>query len=87
MWRSPTISNRIYTMALTETFPKKQPWKQQWPPTSESKTEKLQCDDKNGKERVFGFKKGDYMVFEGNIGNFIPRDRWNVEYDAAKKEI
>lgn len=37
---------------------------------------------------MFGFKKGEVMVFDGNAGNFFARDAWTIEQevDSSFKE-
>ncbi len=74
-------------MPASTTTIKSQPWKAAWPPKSQPEYGKLECDDSKGgvaKECEFGFEKGDYMVFEGNVGNFLPRERWNVEQTSTR---
>ena len=51
---------------------KKQPWKAVWPAERESQPQ----------AQIFGFEKGERMVFDGNAGNFFVRDGWVVEADA-----
>ena len=66
---------------------KSQPWKAAWPPKNEPEHGKLMCpgngEGKTAQDCEFGFKKGEYMVFEGNVGNFLPRERWNVEQTSS----
>jgi hypothetical protein len=48
---------------------KNQPWRAIWPAPRESQPQ----------AQIFGFKKGEVMVFDGNAGNFFARDGWKVE--------
>jgi hypothetical protein len=54
---------------------KRQPWKAIWPAPRESQPQ----------AQIFGFKKGEVMVFDGNAGNFFARDGWTVEQESGKK--
>jgi len=49
---------------------KRQPWKAVWPAPRESQSQ----------ANMFGFKKGEVMVFDGNAGNFFAREQWEVWY-------
>jgi hypothetical protein len=53
---------------------KAQPWKAIWPAPRESQPQ----------AQIFGFKKGETMVFDGNAGNFFVRDGWVLEQESAK---
>lgn len=53
---------------------KNQPWKAIWPAPRESQPQ----------AQIFGFKKGEIMVFDGNAGNFFVRDGWVLEQESAK---
>jgi len=53
---------------------KSQPWKAIWPAPRESQPQ----------AQIFGFKKGEVMVFDGNAGNFFVRDGWVLEQESAK---
>jgi len=53
---------------------KAQPWKAIWPAPRESQPQ----------AQIFGFKKGEVMVFDGNAGNFFVRDGWVLEQESAK---
>jgi hypothetical protein len=50
-----------------------QPWKVLWPVPRESQP----------KAQIFGFKKGEVMVFDGNAGNFFARDGWAIEQESS----
>ncbi|KAL1616795.1 hypothetical protein SLS54_008187 [Diplodia seriata] len=54
---------------------KKQPWKAVWPAPREPQSQ----------ANVFGFKKGELMVFDGNAGNFFARDKWTIEQESSPK--
>lgn len=47
---------------------KRQPWKAVWPAPREPQSQ----------ANMFGFEKGEIMVFDGNAGNFFARDKWEV---------
>lgn len=49
-------------------FGKCQPWKTIWPASR----------DAVHLINVFGFKKGEMMVFDGNAGNFFARNHWEA---------
>ena len=34
--------------------------------------------------QIYGFKKGETMVFDGNAGNFFARSGWEVEGESDK---
>jgi hypothetical protein len=53
---------------------KSQPWKAIWPAPRESQPQ----------AQIFGFKKGEIMVFDGNAGNFFVRDGWVLEQESVK---
>ncbi|KAF2502333.1 hypothetical protein BU16DRAFT_521072 [Lophium mytilinum] len=53
---------------------KAQPWKAVWPAPRESQPQ----------AQIFGFKKGEVMVFDGNAGNFFVRDGWALEQESGK---
>lgn len=55
---------------------KEQPWKAIWPAPRESQPQ----------AQIFGFKKGEIMVFDGNAGNFFARESWSVEQESDKKQ-
>ncbi|KAL1638135.1 hypothetical protein SLS58_008972 [Diplodia intermedia] len=55
---------------------KKQPWKAVWPAPR---------DQPRSQANVFGFKKGELMVFDGNAGNFFARDKWTIEQESSPK--
>ena len=54
----------------TETTEKTQPWKAHWPAPREPQSQ----------ANLFGFKKGETMVFDGNAGNFFARDKWEASH-------
>ena len=53
---------------------KKQPWRAVWPAPRESQPQ----------AQIFGFKKGETMVFDGNAGNFFARDGWTIEQESSR---
>ncbi|KAK3673347.1 hypothetical protein LTR78_006893 [Recurvomyces mirabilis] len=55
---------------------KTQPWKAYWPAPREPQSQ----------ANLFGFKKGETMVFDGNAGNFFARDKWEVEQESASEK-
>jgi hypothetical protein len=55
------------------TTEKHQPWKAIWPAPRESQPQ----------AQIFGFKKGEVMVFDGNAGNFFARDGWTIEQESS----
>lgn len=73
----PTIAP---TMAVHVTPPssneKRQPWRAVWPAQRESQPQ----------AQIYGFKKGEIMVFDGNAGNFFTRDGWEVEQESSDRK-
>jgi len=61
--------------ASTLATEKHQPWKSIWPAPRESQPQ----------AQIFGFKKGEVMVFDGNAGNFFARSGWTVEQESSAK--
>jgi hypothetical protein len=55
---------------------KRQPWRAVWPAPRESQPQ----------AQIYGFKKGETMVFDGNAGNFFARDGWKVEQESASRK-
>ncbi|KAJ4415700.1 hypothetical protein N0V82_007193 [Gnomoniopsis sp. IMI 355080] len=58
---------------------KRQPWQAVWPAPREPVSQ----------ANIFGFKKGEVMVFDGNAGNFFARDAWVIEqevHNSTKQE-
>ena len=55
---------------------KRQPWKAVWPAPRESQPQ----------AQIYGFRKGEVMVFDGNAGNFFVRDGWNVEQESDQQK-
>jgi len=53
---------------------KAQPWKTIWPAPRQSQP----------RAQIFGFKKGETMVFDGNAGNFFARDGWTIEQKSDR---
>ena len=53
---------------------KHQPWRAVWPAPRESQPQ----------AQIFGFKRGETMVFDGNAGNFFARDGWTVEQESDR---
>ncbi|RMZ90263.1 hypothetical protein DV736_g2530, partial [Chaetothyriales sp. CBS 134916] len=49
--------------------PKAQPWRSIWPVERPSQPQ----------AQIYGFKKGETMVFDGNAGNFFVKDAWKIE--------
>lgn len=60
---------------LTATQSKTQPWRSIWPAPRESQPQ----------AQIFGFKKGEVMVFDGNAGNFFAKEGWKVEQESNTK--
>ncbi|OJD30643.1 uncharacterized protein BKCO1_5800013 [Diplodia corticola] len=54
---------------------KRQPWKAVWPAPREPQSQ----------ANLFGFKKGEMMVFDGNAGNFFARDKWTIEQESSQQ--
>jgi len=54
---------------------KVQPWRAIWPAERESQPQ----------AQIFGFKKGETMVFDGNAGNFFAREGWVVEQESDER--
>lgn len=52
---------------------KRQPWKAVWPAPREPQSQ----------ANLFGFKKGEIMVFDGNAGNFFAREKWEVSGEVG----
>jgi hypothetical protein len=48
---------------------KSQPWKAIWPAPRESQPQ----------AQIYGFQKGEVMVFDGNAGNFFAKQGWKIE--------
>jgi hypothetical protein len=51
---------------------KRQPWRSVWPAPRESQPQ----------AQIYGFNKGETMVFDGNAGNFFARDGWSIEQQS-----
>ena len=62
------------TSSATVGNTKRQPWRAVWPAPRASQPQ----------AQIFGFKKGETMVFDGNAGNFFARDGWRVEQESDK---
>lgn len=71
---SPT-SNATSATSSTLDDTKYQPWRAVWPAPREA----------DNQAQIYGFKKGETMVFDGNAGNFFARDGWTVEQESDKK--
>ncbi|KAF7502537.1 hypothetical protein GJ744_005624 [Endocarpon pusillum] len=69
--RMPSLSSTAEQVAPAPE--KRQPWKAIWPAPRESQP----------RAQIFGFKKGEVMVFDGNAGNFFVRDGWTVEQESS----
>jgi hypothetical protein len=52
---------------------KRQPWRAVWPAPRVSQPQ----------AQIYGFKKGETMVFDGNAGNFFARDGWVLEQESS----
>lgn len=72
---SSTYSS-LYTSDKTPTAvgrkAKQQPWRAVWPAPREPASQ----------ANIFGFKKGEVMIFDGNAGNFFARDAWTIEQEV-----
>ena len=55
---------------------KEQPWKAVWPAEGKS----------SPGDQMFGFKKGEVMVFDGNAGSFFPRGEWELEQESSRPQ-
>lgn len=51
---------------------KRQPWQAVWPAPREPASQ----------ANIFGFEKGEVMIFDGNAGNFFARDAWTIEQEV-----
>ncbi|KAF2656293.1 hypothetical protein K491DRAFT_692140 [Lophiostoma macrostomum CBS 122681] len=51
-----------------------QPWRAIWPAPRVLQPQ----------AQIYGFKKGEEMVFDGNAGNFFAREGWKVEQHSSK---
>lgn len=76
---APTSSSysSLYTSVETPTTTvgrkaKQQPWRAVWPAPREPASQ----------ANIFGFKKGELMIFDGNAGNFFARDAWTIEQEV-----
>ena len=67
---SQVAAPSTHTLALKE--PKRQPWREIWPAPREPQQQ----------AQIYGFVKGEIMVFDGNAGNFFARDGWSVEQES-----
>lgn len=67
----------LYTSDETSTTvgrkAKQQPWRAVWPAPREPASQ----------ANIFGFQKGEVMIFDGNAGNFFARDAWTIEQEVA----
>jgi hypothetical protein len=77
---SPTADSRVaatatHTLASKES--KRQPWREIWPAPRQPQQQ----------AQIYGFAKGETMVFDGNAGNFFAKDGWSVvqESDAQSQ--
>ncbi|KAK5107686.1 hypothetical protein LTR62_000921 [Meristemomyces frigidus] len=64
------------TKSMDKTSAKQQPWKAVWPAPREPQSQ----------ANMFGFKKGETMVFDGNAGNFFAREKWEIESETLATE-
>ena len=77
-----TMSSSSMTVSTSESLKgngpsnsKNQPWRTlAWP--VERPTQR--------QAQIYGFKKGETMVFDGNAGNFFARSGWKVEGESGK---
>jgi hypothetical protein len=53
---------------------KRQPWRSLWPVSRKPQP----------RAQIYGFKKGETMVVDGNAGNFFARDGWKIEQESSK---
>lgn len=60
--------------AAPASAPKRQPWKAIWPAPREPASQ----------TNLFGFAKGEEMVFDGNAGNFFARSEWSTEAESSE---
>jgi hypothetical protein len=60
------------THTLSPKEPRRQPWRDIWPAPREPQQQ----------AQIYGFPKGEIMVFDGNAGNLFVRDRWIVEQES-----
>lgn len=67
-----TQSQTSSSNPLPTTNVKRQPWRAVWPAPRESQPQ----------AQIYGFKKGETMVFDGNAGNFFARNGWVVEQES-----
>ena len=67
---SPATSSP--STSSTPSNEKRQPWRAVWPSPREAQPQ----------AQIYGFKKGETMVFDGNAGNFFARDGWNLEQES-----
>lgn len=67
-----TPSQNSKQVAVSSAEDKKQPWRAVWPAPRESQPQ----------AQIYGFKKGEVMVFDGNAGNFFARDGWKMEQES-----
>ncbi|KAL6715523.1 hypothetical protein ACLMJK_006484 [Lecanora helva] len=79
MTRSSAVdpqANRTSTPQETVPYEEKaQPWRAVWPAPRESQSQ----------AQIFGFKRGEIMVFDGNAGNFFPKKGWTVEQECQRQ--
>jgi hypothetical protein len=74
---SPATASQATALTPLSTPPsqntKRQPWRNVWPAPRESQPQ----------AQIYGFAKGETMVFDGNAGNFFARDGWTVEQQST----
>jgi len=72
---SPTADSQAAVLspdAIVPTGSKRQPWREVWPAPRAPQQQ----------AQIYGFAKGEVMVFDGNAGNFFARDGWTVEQES-----
>jgi hypothetical protein len=63
----------LSTHTLVPKEPKRQPWRDIWPAPREPQQQ----------AQIYGFAKGETMIFDGNAGNFFAKDGWTVEQESG----
>lgn len=71
---APCAGNHLPPNRLNSSADKHQPWRAVWPSPRES----------NPQAQIYGFKRGEIMVFDGNAGSFFTKDGWKVEQESGK---
>ena len=71
----PEVDCTTNTEAKAKAKAKRQPWKAVCPASREPQSQ----------ANLFGFKKGEKMIFDGNAGNFFAREGWIVEQESPRR--